>query len=262
MALDKIKTDVIADDAVTTAKVADNAVTNPKVADDAVTADNIDAGAVTEDSIQADAVTSDKLAPNIALTGGSVSIPSVTTANLPGAAGGTNASLTATNGMLVYNSTLGMLQQRSAGIWSGITTAPVITSFEYSDGPTATAEKTVAVTLSCGTQSTTTVTAASTTGIVVGQVVSGVGIPLGATVVSINENADFELSSAATATATVTLTFGGVITITGSNFDSILAGGAANAGVTFDGTSATSISVILHILLLRFLNHLFPHLHL
>jgi hypothetical protein len=170
-------------------------------------------------------------------------IPSVSTANLPGAGGGTNAAVTAVNGMLVYNTTLGMLQQYAAGIWSGITTAPVITSFQYSDGASATAEKTVIVSLSCGTQSSTTVTAASTTGIVVGQVVSGVGVPLGATVVSIITNTSFVLSSAATATATVTLTFGGVITITGTNFDSILAGGAANIAVTFDGTSATSISV-------------------
>jgi len=137
-----------------------------------------------------------------------------------------------------------MLQQRSAGIWSGITTAPVITSFQYSDGAAATAEKTLAVTLSCTTvSSSTTVTAGSTTGIVVGQVVSGVGIALGSTVISINANVSFVLSLAATAPGTVTLTFGGVITITGSQFDSILAGGSANIAVTFDGTTATSISV-------------------
>jgi len=74
-------------------------------------------------------------------------------------------------------------------------------------------------------------------------VVAGTGIPVGATVVSVIEDTSFVLSAAATASATVTLTFGGAVTITGSNFDSILAGGAANVAVTFDGTSATSISV-------------------
>jgi hypothetical protein len=117
---------------------------------------------------------------NLTLLGSNVKIPTVTTANLPGAVGGTNASITAVDGMLVYNSTLGMLQQRASGIWSGITTAPVITSFVYSDGASATAEN-----------------------------------PAG----------------------------GGVITVTGTNFDSTAAGGSANAGLTFGGTTATSISV-------------------
>ena len=63
------------------------------------------------------------------------------------------------------------------------------------------------ITLSCGTQTSTTVTAASTTGMIVGMTVSGAGIPLGATVISIIEDVSFGLSVAATATATVTLTF-------------------------------------------------------
>jgi len=183
---------------------------------------------------------------NLTLLGSHVKIPTVTTANLPGAVGGTNASITAVDGMLVYNSTLGMLQQRSAGIWSGITTAPVITSFTYSDGASATAEKTVVglVSVSCTTQTSTTVLVpGASLGIQVGMVVAGTGIPVGATVVSVIEDTSFVLSAAATASATVTLTFGGAVTITGTNFDSILAGGSANIAVTFDGTSATSISV-------------------
>ena len=111
-------------------------------------------------------------------TGSHVVIPSVTTANLPGA--GDNSSITPVDGMLVYNSTLGMLQQRAGGVWSGITTAPVITSFTYSDGASATAEN-----------------------------------PAG----------------------------GGVITVTGTNFDSTAAGSSSNVGLTFGGTTATSISV-------------------
>jgi hypothetical protein len=215
------------------------------IADNAVTAAKIPAGAVDAD-IQADAVTSAKIAPDIVLTGGSVTFPSVSTANLPGAGGGTNASQTATNGMLVYNTTLGMLQQRSAGTWKGIASSPSISSFTYSDGASATAEKTVVglVSVSCTTQTSTTVLVpGASLGIQVGMVVAGTGIPAGATVVSVIEDTSFVLSSAATASATVTLTFGGVVTITGTNFDSILAGGSANIGVTFDGTSATSISV-------------------
>ena len=214
--LTKINTNVIADDAITAAKTA------------------------------ADSVTSDDIAPDIVLTGGSVGIPSVTTANLPGAVGGTNAAQTATNGMLVYNTTLGMLQQRSAGTWKGIAAAPTITSFTYSDGAAATAEKTVVglVSVSCTTQTSTTVLVpGASLGIQVGMVVAGAGIPVGATVVSVIEDTSFVISAAATASATVTLTFGGAVTITGSNFDSILAGGASNIQVTFDGTTATSISV-------------------
>jgi len=180
-------------------------------------------------------------------TGSHIGIPSVTTANLPGASGGTNASQTATNGMLVYNSTLGIMQQRAGGVWSGITIlVPIITGFEYSDGAAATAEKTVVglVSVSCTTQTSTTVLVpGASLGIQVGMVVAGTGIPVGATVVSVIEDTSFVLSAAATASATVTLTFGGAVTITGTNFDSILGGSVANVAVTFDGTSATSISV-------------------
>jgi hypothetical protein len=115
---------------------------------------------------------------NLNLLGSYVKIPSVTTANLPGS--GDNSSITPVNGMLVYNSTLGRLQQRAGGVWSEITSAPVITSFVYSDGASATAEN-----------------------------------PAG----------------------------GGVITVTGTNFDSTAAGSSANVGLTFGGTTATSISV-------------------
>ena len=115
---------------------------------------------------------------NLTLLGSHVKIPSVTTANLPGS--GDNSSITPVNGMLVYNSTLGLLQQRASGVWSEITTGPVITSFVYSDGASATAEN-----------------------------------PAG----------------------------GGVITVTGKNFDSTAAGNSANVGLTFGGTTATSISV-------------------
>jgi hypothetical protein len=236
----------------TVSHVPDAGVTTTKIADDAVTTAKLDTNIAVGGTFGVTGATT--LSNSLAVTGTSttfgigssshVNIPSVTTANLPGASGGTNASVTATNGMLVYNTTLGMLQQYAAGVWSGITTAPVITSFQYSDGASATAEKTVATVISCTTQTSTTVLVPGvTSAIIVGQVVSGAGVPLGATVVSIVTDTSFVLSSAATESATINLTFGGVITITGTNFDSILAGGSANIGVTFGGTSATAISV-------------------
>ena len=113
---------------------------------------------------------------NLTLLGSHVKIPSVTTANLPGA--GDNSAITPVDGMLVYNTTLNQLQQRANSTWSPITISPFITNIQYSDG--ATAEN-----------------------------------PAG----------------------------GGVITITGFNFDSTAAGASANVGLTFGGTTATSISV-------------------
>ena len=52
-----------------------------------------------------------------------------------------------------------------------------------------------------------TVTMVSTAGIVVGQAVSGVGVPVGATVDSIIANTSIELSAVATASGATTLTF-------------------------------------------------------
>jgi len=257
--LTKIRSSNIADSAITTTKIAVDAVTAGKIVAGAVAADvgtgGITTALIADSTGAADGVTAAKIATNAVtfakiedaagLAASHHKIPSVSTANLPGS--GTNVSVTPTDGMMVYNTTLGLLQQRAAGIWSAITTAPVLTSFVYSDGATATAEKTVVglVTIACGTTISTTVTVAGDTlGIQVGMVVAGVGIPVGATVVSVTENTSFVLSAAATIIDTdVDLTFGGAVTITGSNFDSILGGNPANIAVTFDGTSATSISV-------------------
>jgi hypothetical protein len=62
---------------------------------------------------------------NLHLLGSHVKIPSVTTANLPGS--GDNSSITPVNGMLVYNTTVGALQQYN-GVWSTIAPAPSVTS--------------------------------------------------------------------------------------------------------------------------------------
>jgi len=149
---------------------------------------------------------------------------------------------TATDGYVLTSDAVGV------GSWESSTSPPSITDFEYSDGSTATAERTLAFTVVCGTidTSTTVTVAGDTTGIVVGHVVSGTGIPLGTTVVSVSLNTSFGISAAATATSggtPVTLTFSGSVIITGTLFDSILGGDAANIAVTFDSISATSISV-------------------
>ncbi len=57
------------------------------------------------------------------------------------------------------------------------------------------------------TNTSTTVTMASTSGVFAGQPVTGTGIPANTTVVSVTANTSIVISAAATASATVTLTF-------------------------------------------------------
>lgn len=93
--------------------------------------------------------------------------------------------------------------------------------------------------LNGGTTSTDqTVTMASTAGVLPGMGVSGAGIPLGATVVSVVANTSIEISAAATATATVPLTF----TPTGNELP---AGKSfANAVVDYYTVSGAGLAVI------------------
>ncbi|MCX6857200.1 MAG: choice-of-anchor D domain-containing protein, partial [Verrucomicrobia bacterium] len=67
----------------------------------------------------------------------------------------------------------------------------------------------------CGTNSTTTVTCTSTTGLIPGMLISGTNIPSGATIGSVTNGTTFVISSAATGTASsLSLTAAGV-TLTG-----------------------------------------------
>ena len=102
MAIDKVTTGVIADDAITAAKIV--------------------AGAVDSD-IAAGSIDSAQLASNITLQGSYVKLPSITTTQ--------RDALTPAAGMLVYNSTLGLTQQYTSLGWKSIDTAPTVTSITY-----------------------------------------------------------------------------------------------------------------------------------
>ena len=99
------------------------------IADDAVTSAKIPAGAVIASDIADDGVTSAKIAPNITLTGDYVGIPSATTSE--------RDALTPVVGMLIYNSTIGMLQQYNSNGWASIDSPPTVSSLNYPGDDTA-----------------------------------------------------------------------------------------------------------------------------
>jgi hypothetical protein len=166
---------------------------------------------------------------NLNLLGDYVKIPSATTTE--------RDALTPAVGMMLYNTTLGIMQQYAASGWASINSPPTISSLNYPGDDTA-LDIVGEFNLTCTTQSSTTVLASSTTGIVVGQVVKGTGIPTSPvpTVESIITNTSFVLSGAATASASVTLTFNTqTLVITGTNF-------SVGATVTIDGTAPSTVT--------------------
>jgi hypothetical protein len=97
-------------------------------------------------------------------------------------------------------------------IYERDSTVTIDSRFRYGTNPDtwATTISAEEISVSCTTQGSTTVLVpGSTTGILVGQVVSGTGIPTGATVLSISANVSFVLSSAATTSTAVLLNFVG-----------------------------------------------------
>ena len=187
-----------------------------------------DAG-VTTTKLADTAVTIAKLATDTGVAADYHKIPSVTTTE--------RNALTAAVGMLLYNTTLGILQQYASSGWASIDSPPTIASLNYPGDDTA-LDIVGEFNLTCTTQSSTTVLASSTTGIVVGQVVKGTGIPTSPvpTVESIITNTSFVLSGAATASASVTLTFNTqTLIITGTNFQT-------GATVTIDGTAPSTVT--------------------
>jgi hypothetical protein len=166
---------------------------------------------------------------NLHLLGDYVKIPSATTTE--------RDALTPAVGMMLYNTTLGILQQYAASGWASIDSPPTVSGLDYPGDDTA-LDIVGEFNLTCTTQSSTTVLASSTTGIVVGQVVKGTGIPTSPvpTVVSIITNTSFVLSGAATASASVALTFNTqTLIIAGTNFQS-------GATVTIDGTAPSTVT--------------------
>ena len=101
-----------------------------KITRGALTADIIDStkledNAVDTEHLADDAVGSAELAPNLTFTGDYVDIPSCTTTE--------RDALSAQVGMLVYNSTMGMLQQNNSSGWASIASPPVYGSVNVSN---------------------------------------------------------------------------------------------------------------------------------
>ena len=99
----------------TVSHVADASVTTSKLADGAVSDAKLSTGTTEADSFN--------------LPGQHVKIPSVTTTQ--------RDALTAAVGMIIYNTTIGVLQQYNVVGWQSIDSPPTITSFTYPDSTTA-----------------------------------------------------------------------------------------------------------------------------
>mgnify|MGYP003309350885 CR=1 FL=1 len=107
-------------------------ITTGIIKDDAVTADKIVAGAVDAD-IAANSIDAAQIVDNITLPGSYAKMPSITTTQ--------RDALTGAVGMIIYNSTIGNLQQYGSAGWVSIAAPPAITSITYPDdgGVTTTA---------------------------------------------------------------------------------------------------------------------------
>ena len=110
----------------------------------------------------------------------------------------TNGNSTTLNGNLLAPTGNGVTSLALATGGSGYTGAPIVT---LSDSGTTQASTTVAA--------SSTITMASTTGVFVGQAVTGTGIPAGSIVTAVTPNTSITISQAATAAGSPTLTFKG-----------------------------------------------------
>ena len=129
------------------------------------------------------------------LLGDYAKIPSVTSTE--------RNALTAVVGMLVYNTTLGIMQQYASSGWASIDSPPTVSSLNYPGDDTALdIAGEFNLTSSTTANGDATITVSSTTALKQGMAVSGTGIPANATVLSITDSTHFELSANATATAT------------------------------------------------------------
>ena len=176
-------------------------------------------------------VTSTKLDGDLVLSGSSVKIPNITTTQ--------RDALTPAVGMLIYNTTMGLLQQYNSLGWAAIDSPPTVSSLDYPGDDTAL--DTVGefnLTSSTTASGDATVTVSATTNLKVDMLITGTGIPAAATVLSITNSTTFELSANATATgsANVTLTCNTqTLVIAGSNFQT-------GVTVSIDGTAPSTVT--------------------
>ena len=192
MALDKIKTDVITDDAITIAKMN---------TDTGVQSEHIKVPVYANDSARNSAIGS----------------PAV--------------------GMLIYNTSKGVLQQYNAQGWSSIDSPPTVSSLDYPGSATALNSDGEFTDATCDYNNDPTITHDANTKIKTGMTVKGTGIPTGATVASVTSSTEFELSASTTGGAVTngTLTFNSeVLVISGTNFQS-------GVSVTIDNTAVSSL---------------------
>ena len=192
---------------------------------DLIAAGDIADGAISDSKLSAGTTEAD----SFNLPGRHVKLPSVTTTQ--------RDELTAAAGMLIYNTTLGMLQQYNIHGWASIDSPPTVSSLNYPGDDTAldtVGEFALASSVTVNTDATITVS--STTALKQGMLVTGAGIPASATVLSITSGTIFELSADANASGTVTLTFNTqTLVIAGTNFQTGLT-------VTIDGTAPSTVT--------------------
>jgi hypothetical protein len=167
---------------------------------------------------------------NLNLLGDYVKIPSATTTE--------RDALTPVVGMMLYNTTLGIMQQYAASGWASIDSPPTISSLNYPGDDTALDTVGEFNDATCDYNNDPTITHDTNSNMKVGMSVSGTGIPVGATIASVTSTTAFELSASTTGGAVTngTLTFNTqTLIITGTNF-------ATGATVTIDGTAPSTVT--------------------
>jgi hypothetical protein len=116
MSLRKVESGAIIDGAITTSKIADNSVTATDLHITAIQ-DKLGYTPANETTVNAQ-ITSALVNPTF--TGDSITIPSGPTSERP---------VSPVNGMLRYNTTLGLVEQYNPSGWQGIDAPPVVTNF-------------------------------------------------------------------------------------------------------------------------------------
>jgi flagellin len=150
-----------------------------------------------------------------------------------------NVSTTESNALIAENARISNLTSAAGALpgatvtvdGSGGTRATASAAIIAPVGGTVLAAAAVALTGVNTTLGSTAVTAASTTGLYVGQPITGTGIPAGATVASITSGTAFTLSAAATSTNAASTATGAAVT-------------AGQAGVPVTGAATATITDI------------------